>query len=186
MVKTRVKRCTSVFLVLFVLILVTQPTFAQEDQIKVYYIGADGQMKTALELAKFKIVDDPTLAETWVINGVSPDNPSLKGALEAGIGGLLIILAFGLLISYPVYSFLYGFFGGWDEKTLSEFDRGTKLSNFMKPMTRLFCHSSRIGAKFSLIHGKFPISSFDEARKEAEDLTLERVKLIQSHEENAA
>ncbi len=94
----------------------------------------------------------------------------------------IIILAFGLLISYPVYSFLYGFFGGWDEKTLAEFDRGTKLSNFMKPMTRLFYHSSRIGAKVSPLHGKFPISSFDEARKEAEDLTLERVKLIQSQE----
>jgi O-antigen/teichoic acid export membrane protein len=99
-------------------------------------------------------------------------------------GTSILILAFGLLVSYPVYSFLYGLFGGWDGKTLAEFDRGTKLSNFMKPMTRLFYHSSRIGAKISPLHGKFPISSFSEARKEAEDLTLERVKLIQVQEEN--
>jgi O-antigen/teichoic acid export membrane protein len=99
-------------------------------------------------------------------------------------GTSILILSFGLLVSYPVYSFLYGLFGGWDGKTLAEFDRGTKLSNFMKPMTRLFYHSSRIGAKISPLHGKFPISSFSEARKEAEDLTLERVKLIQVQEEN--
>jgi hypothetical protein len=91
----------------------------------------------------------------------------------------ILILAFGLLVSFPVYSFLYGFFGGWDDKTLAEFDRGTKLSSFMKPMTRLFYHSSRLGARVSPLHGRFPISNFDQARREAEVLTEERVKLLE-------
>jgi O-antigen/teichoic acid export membrane protein len=92
----------------------------------------------------------------------------------------ILILAFGLLISYPIYSFLYGFFGGWDEKTPAEFDRGTNLSSFMRPMTRLFYHSSRWGSRVSPLFGRFPISNFQPARSEAEALTQERVKLIQA------
>ncbi len=90
----------------------------------------------------------------------------------------LISLFFGLIVSYPVYGFLYGFFGGWDDNTLAEFGRGTNLSGFMRPMTRLFYHSNRLGARFSPLHGKFPISNFAAARAEAEALTQERVKLL--------
>jgi O-antigen/teichoic acid export membrane protein len=92
----------------------------------------------------------------------------------------ILSLLFGLVVSYPVYAFLYGLFGGWDDNTLAEFGRGTNLSSFMKPMARLFYHSTRLGARFSPLHGKFPISNFAAARVEAENLTLERVKLIET------
>ena len=90
----------------------------------------------------------------------------------------ILILLIGLLFSYPVYAFLYGLFGGWDDNTLAEFGRGTMLSSFMKPMARLFYHSNRIGARFSPLHGRFPITNFAAARTEAEELTVERVKLL--------
>jgi hypothetical protein len=92
----------------------------------------------------------------------------------------ILSLLFGLVVSYPVYGFLYGFFGGWDDNTLAEFGRGTLLSSFMKPMARLFYHSNRLGARFSPLHGRFPITNFAAARAEAEGLTAERVKLLRS------
>jgi len=90
----------------------------------------------------------------------------------------ILILFIALAASFPVYGFLYGLFGGWDDNTLAEFGRGTALSAFMKPMTRLFYHSTRLGAKLSPLHGRFPITIFAEARAEAESLTEERVKLV--------
>ncbi len=90
----------------------------------------------------------------------------------------ILILAFGLLLSFPVYAFLYGLFGGWDDNTLAEFGRGTNLSSFMRPLARLFYHSCRLGARISPLHGRFPISNFSAARSEAEALTLEKVKLV--------
>ena len=83
----------------------------------------------------------------------------------------IVILAFGLLASYPVYAFLYGLFGGWDDNTLAQFGRGTNLSSFMRPMARLFYHSCRLGARFSPLHGRFPISIYAAAAAEAEALT---------------
>jgi O-antigen/teichoic acid export membrane protein len=94
----------------------------------------------------------------------------------------ILSLLFGLVFSYPIYGFLYGFFGGWDDNTLAEFGRGTNLSSFMKPMARLFYHSNRLGARFSPLHGRFPIANFAAARAEAESLTTERVKLLQTDE----
>jgi hypothetical protein len=90
----------------------------------------------------------------------------------------ILILAFGLLVSYPVYAFLYRLFGGWDDNTLGQFDRGTKLSSFMRPMARLYYHSNHLGARFSPLHGRFPITIYAAAAAEAEELTQERVRLI--------
>jgi hypothetical protein len=90
----------------------------------------------------------------------------------------LLILLIALVISYPVYAILYAFFGGWDDNTLGEFGRGTNLSSFMRPMARLFYHASRLGARISPLHGRFPITIFNEANAEAQMLTQEKVALI--------
>jgi O-antigen/teichoic acid export membrane protein len=89
----------------------------------------------------------------------------------------IIILVIALIPSYPLYSFLYGLFGGWDANTLSVFDRGTRLSSFMRPFTRLFYHSSALGARFSPLHGRFPFTNHEAAMAEADSLTQERVAL---------
>jgi O-antigen/teichoic acid export membrane protein len=90
----------------------------------------------------------------------------------------IIILAIGLLFTFPIYGFLYGLFGGWDDNTLEQFGRGANLSSFMRPMTRLFYQSTRLGARLSPLHGKFPISNFVAASEEARSLTDEKVALI--------
>lgn len=89
----------------------------------------------------------------------------------------ILILVIALIPSYPLYSFLYGFFGGWDANTLGVFDRGTRLSSFMRPFTRLFYHASALGARWSLLHNRFPFTNHAAAMAEAESLTEERVAL---------
>jgi O-antigen/teichoic acid export membrane protein len=92
----------------------------------------------------------------------------------------IIILVLALIPSYPIYAFLYGFFGGWDKNTLAVFDRATRLANFMTPFTRLFFHSTSLGAKVSPLHNRFPISIHPAAMEEADSLTAERVTLVKS------
>jgi O-antigen/teichoic acid export membrane protein len=92
----------------------------------------------------------------------------------------IIILVLALIPSYPIYSFLYGFFGGWDTNTLDVFDRATRLASFMKPFTRLFYRATALGARVSPLHGRFPITIHDEAMIEAETLTAERVSLVKT------
>lgn len=89
----------------------------------------------------------------------------------------LVILVVALLPAYPLYAFFYGLFGGWDDQTLAEFGQGANLSAFMRPMARLFYRATALGAKFSLLHNKFPITIYQQARQEAQSLTEERVKL---------
>jgi O-antigen/teichoic acid export membrane protein len=90
----------------------------------------------------------------------------------------LLILLIALVVSFPVYSFLYGLFGGWDDNTLREFGRGTNLASFMRPMARLFYYSSRLGSRYSPLHGRFPITIYDDAIAEAQTLTEEKVAFI--------
>ncbi|MCU0486845.1 MAG: hypothetical protein MUC85_12140 [Anaerolineales bacterium] len=89
----------------------------------------------------------------------------------------VIILVLVLIPSYPLYSFLYGLFGGWDVNTLAVFDRGTKLASFMRPFTRLFFYASALGARLSPLHNRFPFTNHDAAMREAQTLTEERVAL---------
>jgi O-antigen/teichoic acid export membrane protein len=92
----------------------------------------------------------------------------------------IIILVIALIPSYPLYSFLYGLFGGWDDNTLEVFDRATRLASFMRPFTRLFYRATALGARLSPLHGRFPISIHALAMSEAETLTAERVSLVQA------
>jgi O-antigen/teichoic acid export membrane protein len=89
----------------------------------------------------------------------------------------IIILVIALIPSYPLYAFLYGLMGGWDVNTLAVFDRGTKLSSFMRPFTRLFYHASALGARISPLHNRFPFTNHVQAMEEAQSLTEERVAL---------
>ena len=90
----------------------------------------------------------------------------------------IIILVLALIPSYPLYAFLYGLAGGWDGDTLGVFDRGTRLSSFMTPFTRLFYRATALGARLSPLHGRFPFAIHAAAMAEAESLTRERVSLV--------
>jgi hypothetical protein len=89
-----------------------------------------------------------------------------------------LILLIGLLFSYPIYTFLYGLFGGWDDATLAEMIRASDMMPFVKFMGRAFWWPSALGASISPLHNRFPISNRAEAMDEAAALTQERVQLV--------
>ena len=116
--------------------------------------------------------------------------PLLAGAVQYAIlrwiGGLIwqedqltsiVIFFIAILPSYPLYAFFYGLFGGWDDAGLEEVRRAANLSSFMRPLAQLFWAASALGARFSPLHGRFPITVRDEAIAEARSLTDERVSL---------
>lgn len=67
-----------------------QPAHA-DDSIRVFYAGPDGGVKTALELAKFVLVDDLAQADVIVLNGVIPDPEAVRARTEEGAGLALIL-----------------------------------------------------------------------------------------------
>jgi len=89
----------------------------------------------------------------------------------------VLIFLIGILFSYPLYAFFYGLFGGWDDDTLAELQHAANMSNFMRPLARLFWASTAQGARLSPLHGRFPISIRQAAIEEANSLTQERVNL---------
>jgi hypothetical protein len=102
------------------------------------------------------------------------------------IGGLIwrgdqitsiLVLTIAILPSYPLFAFLYGLFGGWDDATLEEVKRAVDLSTFMKPFAWLFWKSTAFGARISPLHNRFPITNRQAALEEANSLTQERVSL---------
>jgi O-antigen/teichoic acid export membrane protein len=116
--------------------------------------------------------------------------PLLAGVVQFAIlrwiGGLIwqndqitsiLIFFIAILPSYPLYAFFYGLFGGWDDPGLEEVHRAANLSSFMKPLAWLFWAASALGARFSPLHGRFPITVRAEAIAEARTLTDERVSL---------
>ncbi|MBI5934297.1 MAG: hypothetical protein HY867_11365 [Chloroflexi bacterium] len=84
------KRLAIVFVTLLVLFSFVQPVHA-DDSLRVFYAGQDGGVKTALELAEFTLVDDPARADVFVLNGVIPDDESIRARVAEGAGLVLIL-----------------------------------------------------------------------------------------------
>jgi O-antigen/teichoic acid export membrane protein len=90
----------------------------------------------------------------------------------------IIIFFIGVLPSLPVFMFLYGLFGGWDEATLTEFREAAAMTGPVRGMvTWMMVKPTALGARISPINGRFPISIRAAAMVEARELTEERVKL---------
>lgn len=89
----------------------------------------------------------------------------------------ILIFLIGILFSFPLYAFLYGLAGGWDDATLDELRQATALSSFMRPFSWLFWKCTALGARVSPLHGRFPIDIRAEAMQEAAQLTRIRVKV---------
>jgi O-antigen/teichoic acid export membrane protein len=90
----------------------------------------------------------------------------------------VLIFFIALVPSFPIFAFLYAFFGGWDDDTLEEVHRAASLASFMKPLAWLFWAASVQGARISPLHGRFPIAIRAEALAEAKALQNERVSLV--------
>ncbi len=77
-------------LVLLILFVAVTPASA-EDSLRVYYAGPEGAVKTALELAKFTFVTDPTQADVLILNGTIPDPGTVAAQIDRGAGLVLIL-----------------------------------------------------------------------------------------------
>ena len=77
-------------LVLAILFVAVTPVSA-DDTLRVYYAGPDGAVKTALVLAKFNLVTDPTQADVLVLNGNIPNPATLAAQIDRGAGLVLIL-----------------------------------------------------------------------------------------------
>ncbi len=121
--------------------------------------------------------------------------PLLAGAVHYGVLRLIsgwlwqgdqvssiLIFFIAILPSYPLYAFFYGLFGGWDNDTLEDTRKAVGLSGFTRPMAWLFWRCTALGARFSPLHGRFPISLYPAAMQEANDLETERVSLLQGEQ----
>ncbi len=90
----------------------------------------------------------------------------------------IVIFFIGVLPSLPVYMFLYGLFGGWDDATLTEFREAAAMTGPVSGMVEwMMVRPTAFGARLSPINGRFPISIREAAMVEARELTEERVKL---------
>jgi O-antigen/teichoic acid export membrane protein len=89
----------------------------------------------------------------------------------------VLIFLIGVLPSLPVYMFLYGLFGGWDKDTLEELHNAVDLTGFIKPLAWFVWKSTELGAKYSPLHGRFPITIRPAAMLEAKELTAKKVEL---------
>lgn len=90
----------------------------------------------------------------------------------------ILIFLIGILFSFPLYAFLYGLVGGWDDGTLDELQQAASLSGLMKGMAWIFWYCSSLGARISPLHNRFPITIRAEAVQEAAMLTRSRVDIL--------
>ena len=84
---------------------------------------------------------------------------------------------FGFLVSQPLYYVFLGYFGAFDPNCLEEFNKGTRMViRGARFMARLLYRAVYFGAVVlkSPLHEKYPIDIYDEAMKEAKELTEQK------------
>lgn len=79
-----------------------------------------------------------------------------------------------LLLLLPVYGFLTGLLGGWDDGGLEELRRAVRLSDLGLPLAGLLWGAVRLGARLSPLHGVFPMALQAAAWEEAQALSMRR------------
>lgn len=89
----------------------------------------------------------------------------------------LLLFFLAILPSLPWYCFWNGIFGGWDSRGLAVLHRAVRLSHIAQPVAVLIYEASVLGARVSPLHGRFPITLYAEAHREARELTREKVPL---------
>jgi O-antigen/teichoic acid export membrane protein len=84
------RRIFVVVITLFILFGFAVPVSA-DSTLRVYYAGPDGSVRTALQLAKFTLVNDISQADVLVLNGIIQDPATVAAQLERGAGLVLIL-----------------------------------------------------------------------------------------------
>jgi O-antigen/teichoic acid export membrane protein len=89
----------------------------------------------------------------------------------------MLLFFVAILPSFPVYMFLYGLVGGWDDGTLGELREAVNMTGRLRSVVWLIWASSAVGARLSPLHNRFPVRIRGAAMEEARALTLEKVRL---------
>ena len=90
----------------------------------------------------------------------------------------ILILLIGVLPSLPVFMFLYGLAGGWDDATLLEFREAAALTGPVRLMVNWFMvKPTALGARLTPLTNCFPITIRSKAMEEASSLMREKVRL---------
>ncbi|MFQ5340364.1 MAG: lipopolysaccharide biosynthesis protein [Anaerolineae bacterium] len=89
----------------------------------------------------------------------------------------LVLFFIAILPSLPWYCFWNGVFGGWDSRGLVVLRQAVSISSIGRPVAVLVYQASALGARVSPLHGRFPITLYAEAHREARDLTRAKVPL---------
>src|SRR5512143_1964786 len=79
-----------VLLLMLLTVCIVRPARA-DDNLRVFSAGPDASVKTALELAHFRLVTDVQEADVFVLNGQIPDAAAMRSRLNAGAGLVLIL-----------------------------------------------------------------------------------------------
>ncbi len=88
---------------------------------------------------------------------------------------MYVVAVFGFLY---LFAFLVGFFGGFDNNTLKEFERASKMIKGVGFFTRALYFATLAGCKASPgLHDRFKVTIFQPAMEEAHALTLEKKRL---------
>lgn len=95
----------------------------------------------------------------------------------------IALFIIGFFLFLPIYSFLTGVLGAWDPNTLREFDKASKMVSTVGIFAREIYRMAEWGAKwgekhFFNLHNRFIIDIYDDAIKEAAELTQIKQKLI--------
>jgi hypothetical protein len=82
----------------------------------------------------------------------------------------------GIFVFVFFYAFLDGFLGGYDDNTLEEFKRAASMvtTRGIRALPKTMYKLAKFGSKISPFHNKYKIDIYEEAMKEAYDLTLEK------------
>ncbi|MBN2153762.1 MAG: lipopolysaccharide biosynthesis protein [Candidatus Lokiarchaeota archaeon] len=99
--------------------------------------------------------------------------------VKTGIGMIDAVLLFvtALFLFGHVHAFFVGFFGGYDDNTLAELDLATGMITGIRGFARLYYHMTRAGSRLSPLHGKFKNKVYEDAAREAAELTRIKVKI---------
>jgi O-antigen/teichoic acid export membrane protein len=79
-----------------------------------------------------------------------------------------------MVLAFPIFTGLTAILGGWDRGSLTELDRAVQLCRLSYPLSWLVLQLTRLGARISPLHGRFPVSIYTLAQEEAEALTHAR------------
>ena len=86
-----------------------------------------------------------------------------------------LLFIIGIFLFMYFYAFLDGLLGGYDDNTLKEFEKAASMvEGRIGSLPKTLYKAAKAGAKYSPFHNRFKIDIYEEAMKEAYELTLEK------------